>query len=158
MKSNSHSRVIWRVFMWESTRCISSSKSLLYVTFRHKWSFKWHCNTIKRCSQLIRWLMYRWWCEGGGDRTWWVIESVFLRSPGKEFWACLWDLPPDMPRCISRSAVWYGRQQIEGWWVEELLEARSLSKQLTIHLELHQRKTNQLKCIAMKELALRPRL
>ena len=25
----------------------SSSKSLLYVTFRHKRSFKWHCNTIK---------------------------------------------------------------------------------------------------------------
>ena len=42
--------------------------------------------------------MYRWWCEGGGDRTWWFIESVFLRSPDKEFWACLGDLPPDMPR------------------------------------------------------------
>ena len=25
----------------------SSSKSLFYVTFRHKWSFKCHCNTIK---------------------------------------------------------------------------------------------------------------
>ena len=25
----------------------SSSKSLLYVIFRHKWSFKWHYNTIK---------------------------------------------------------------------------------------------------------------
>ena len=25
----------------------SSSKSLLYVTFRHKWSFKWHGNTRK---------------------------------------------------------------------------------------------------------------
>ena len=25
----------------------SSSKSLLHVTFRHKRSFKWHCNTIK---------------------------------------------------------------------------------------------------------------
>ena len=42
-------------------------------------------------------MMYRWWCESGGDRTWWVIESVFLRSPDKGFWACLGDLPPDMP-------------------------------------------------------------
>ena len=25
----------------------SRSKSLLYVTFQHKWSFKWHYNTIK---------------------------------------------------------------------------------------------------------------
>ena len=25
----------------------------------------------------MRWMMYRWWCEGGGDRAWWVIESVF---------------------------------------------------------------------------------
>ena len=37
-------------------------------------------------------------CEGGGDRAWWVIESVFLRSPDTGFWACLGDLPPDMPR------------------------------------------------------------
>ena len=42
-------------------------------------------------------MMYRWWCEGGGDRAWWVIESVFLRSPDKGFWACLGDIPPDMP-------------------------------------------------------------
>ena len=76
----------------------SSSKSLLYVTFRYKRSFKWHCNTIKQCRQLMRWMMYRWWCEGGGDRAWWVIESVFLRSPDKGFWACLGDIPPDMPR------------------------------------------------------------
>ena len=34
----------------------------------------------------------------GGDRAWWVIESVFLRSPDKGFWACLGDIPPDMPR------------------------------------------------------------
>ena len=46
----------------------------------------------------MRWMMYRWWCEGGGDRAWWVIKSVFLRSPDKGFWACLGDLPPDMPR------------------------------------------------------------
>ena len=46
----------------------------------------------------MRWMMYRWWCEGGGDRAWWVIDSVFLRSPDKEFWAFLGDLPPDMPR------------------------------------------------------------
>ena len=32
------------------------------------------------------------------DRVWWVIESVFLRSPDKGFWACLADLPTDMPR------------------------------------------------------------
>ena len=43
----------------------------------------------------MRWMMYRWWCEGGGDRAWWVIESVFLRSPDKGFWAC--HIPPDMP-------------------------------------------------------------
>ena len=43
-------------------------------------------------------MMYRWWCEGGGERAWWVIESVFLRLPDKGFWACLGDLPPDMPR------------------------------------------------------------
>ena len=41
-------------------------------------------------------MMYRWWCEG--DRAWWVIESVFLRSPDKEFWESLGDLPQDMPR------------------------------------------------------------
>ena len=46
----------------------------------------------------MRWMMYRWWCEGGGDRAWWVIESVFLRSPDKGFWACLGDIPPDMAR------------------------------------------------------------
>ena len=34
----------------------------------------------------------------GGDRAWWVIESVFRRSPDKGFWACLGDLLPDMPR------------------------------------------------------------
>ena len=49
--------------------------------------------------------MYRWWCECGGDRAWWVIESVFLRSPDKGLWACLGDPPPDMSRqpetCIS---------------------------------------------------------
>ena len=53
---------------------------------------------LKRCSQLMRWMMFRWWCEGGGDRAWWVIKSVFLRSPDKGFWACLGDLPLDMPR------------------------------------------------------------
>ena len=47
----------------------------------------------------MRWMMYRWWCEGGGDRAWWVIESVFLRSPDKGFWACLGDIPPDIAIC-----------------------------------------------------------
>ena len=60
----------------------------------------------------MRWKMYRWWregggdrawCEGGGDRAWWVIESVFLRSPEKGFWACLGDLPPDM---LRRPETW----------------------------------------------------
>ena len=46
----------------------------------------------------MRWMMYRWWCEGRGDRAWWVIESVFLCLPDKGFSACLGDLPPDMPR------------------------------------------------------------
>ena len=81
----------------------SSSKSLLYVTFRHKWSFKWHCNTIETFSQLMKWMMYRWWCEDGGDRAWWVIESVFIRSPEKGFWACLGDLPPDV---LRRPETW----------------------------------------------------
>ena len=47
--------------------------------------------------------MYRWSCEGGGDRAWWVIESIFLRSPDKGFWACLGDLPPDM---LRRPETW----------------------------------------------------
>ena len=47
---------------------------------------------------MMRWMMYRWWCEGGGDRAWWVVGSVFIRSPDKGFWACLGDIPPDMPR------------------------------------------------------------
>ena len=34
----------------------------------------------------MRWMMYKWWCEGGGDRAWWVIESVFLRSLDKGFY------------------------------------------------------------------------
>ena len=44
-------------------------------------------------------MMYRWWC----DTVWWVIESVFLRSPDKGFWACPGDLPPDM---LRRSETW----------------------------------------------------
>ena len=51
----------------------------------------------------MRWMVYRWWCDGGGDRAWWVIESVFFRLPDKEFWACLGDLPPDIPR---RPEIW----------------------------------------------------
>ena len=31
-----------------------SSKYLLYITFRHKRSFKWHCNRLIRCSPLMR--------------------------------------------------------------------------------------------------------
>ena len=46
----------------------------------------------------VQMMMWRW-----GDRAWWVIESVFLRSPDKGFWACLGDIPPDMPR---RSETW----------------------------------------------------
>ena len=42
--------------------------------------------------------MYGWWSEDGGDKAWWVIESVFLGSPDKGFWACLGDQPPDIPR------------------------------------------------------------
>ena len=33
----------------------------------------------------MRLMMHRWWSEGEGDRAWWVIESVFLRSPDKGF-------------------------------------------------------------------------
>ena len=51
----------------------------------------------------MRWMVYRWLCEGGGDRAWWVIESVFLRSPDNGFWACLGDLPPNMP---GRPETW----------------------------------------------------
>ena len=39
-----------------------------------------------------------WWCEGGGDRAWLVIDSVFLCTPVKGFWACLGNLPPHLPR------------------------------------------------------------
>ena len=46
----------------------------------------------------MRWMMYIWWCEGLGDRAWLAIESLFLRSPDKGFWACPGDLPPDLPR------------------------------------------------------------
>ena len=31
--------------IWKSSSSSSSSKSLLYVTFRHNWYFKWLCNT-----------------------------------------------------------------------------------------------------------------
>ena len=41
-------------------------------------------------AQMMMW--------GWDDRAWWVIESVFLRSPDKGYWACLGDIPPDMPR------------------------------------------------------------
>ena len=40
-------RVCGEVFNVVNTSSSSSSKSLLYVTFRHKRSFKWHYNTIK---------------------------------------------------------------------------------------------------------------
>ena len=56
------------------------------------------CIWLFGCSQLMRLMMYRWWCEGGCDKAWWVLESVFLRSPDKGFWACLGDSPTDMPR------------------------------------------------------------
>ena len=46
-------------------------------------------------------MLYRWWGEGVGDRAWRVIESVFLRSPDKGFWACLGELLPDMPRQLE---------------------------------------------------------
>ena len=35
--------------------------------------------------------------------AWWVIESVFLRSPDKGFWAFLGDPPPDM---LRRPETW----------------------------------------------------
>ena len=78
----------------------SSSKSLLYVTFRHKWSFKWHCNTIKTLQSIdeindVQMMMWGW--------RWWVIESVFLLSPNKGFWACLGDPPPDI---LRRPETW----------------------------------------------------
>ena len=57
-------------------RSSSSSKSLLYVTFQHKWPFKGHYNTIKTCSQFMRWMMCRWWGQGGGDRAWRVIAQT----------------------------------------------------------------------------------
>ena len=45
----------------------------------------------------MRWMMDRWWCEGGGDRAWWVIESVFLCSLNKGLYKGGYT-PPDMPR------------------------------------------------------------
>ena len=87
--------VVSYFYGWCIGLLLTTSKSLLYVTFRHICSFKCHCKTIKTFSQLMRWMMYRWWCERGGDPAWWVIESVFLRSHNKGFWACLGDLPPE---------------------------------------------------------------
>ena len=46
----------------------------------------------------MRWNDVQMMMWGWGDRAWWVIESVFLRSIDKGFWACLGDLPLDMPR------------------------------------------------------------
>ena len=40
----------------------------------------------------VQMMMLRW-----GDRAWWVIESVFLRSPNKEFLVCLGDVPQTCP-------------------------------------------------------------
>ena len=46
----------------------------------------------------MRWNDVQMMMWGWGDRAWWVIESVFLCSPDKGFWACLGDITPDMPR------------------------------------------------------------
>ena len=35
----------------------------------------------------MKWMMHRWWGEGGVDREWRVIESIFLRLPDMEFCA-----------------------------------------------------------------------
>ena len=45
----------------------SSSKSLLYVSFWHKWSFKWHCNTIKNVA--VNW--WDEWCTDDDVRVGW---------------------------------------------------------------------------------------
>ena len=42
---------------------------------------------------------------GSGDRAWRFIESVFLRSPDKGFWACLGELFPDSQRLGFRYAI-----------------------------------------------------
>ena len=70
----------------------------------------------------MRWMMYRWWCEGGGVRAWWVNESVFLRSPDKGFWACLGDLPLDMPR---RPETWVSLRNL-------MLKLRGISRSSAI--------------------------
>ena len=49
----------------------------------------------------MRWMMYRWRCEGGGDRAWCFIESVFLCSPDKGFWAYLGDDGGSTPRVTT---------------------------------------------------------
>ena len=68
--------------------------------------FKWHCNTIK--NVVVNWwdeMMYRWWCEGASDRAWWVIESIFLRSPDKETWVSLCNLMLKLRGISSSSAI-----------------------------------------------------
>ena len=54
----------------------------------------------------MRWMMYRWWCEGGADRAWWVIESVFhQRCPAT--WVPLCNLMLKL-RGISHSSAILG--------------------------------------------------
>ena len=72
----------------------------------------------------MRWMMYRWWCEGGGDSAWWVIQSVVLRSPDKGFSStCLGDLPPDMP---GRLETWFSLCNL-------MLKLRGISHSTAIH-------------------------
>ena len=52
----------------QSSQWFDIEFTLLSLSFRHKWSFKWHCNTRK------------------------------IHLPDKGFWAWLGDLAPDMPR------------------------------------------------------------
>ena len=46
----------------------------------------------------------RWWCDGVSDRAWWAIESDFLHSPDKGFWACLGNLPQDLSFTVQFNA------------------------------------------------------
>ena len=57
-----------------------------------EWSFKWHCNTLKTVQSIDDMTDVQMMIWG------WGIDSAFLHSTDKGFWACLRDLPPDMPR------------------------------------------------------------
>ena len=86
--------------------CSSSSKSLLYVTFRHKRSFKWHCNTIKTLWSIDEMK----WCTDDDVRVGVIGHGGLLRAfsfARPETWVSLCNLMLKL-RGISRSSAILG--------------------------------------------------